>query len=260
MALKEKRVLVTRAREQAAALVRALNRKGAIAVEIPAIRIVPAENLRSLCDAVIDRRKYDWLVFTSVNGVRFFFKEMSSRRGADTFLNRVNIAAIGPATVQALKEQGVTATAVPLEYRGEAVANTIIDRYNGNLEGVSALLFRAEGSREVLPEMLRRAGATVDVVEAYRAELPPKHDAERLLATLEQKKIDVVTFTSSSTVINTLKMLGEDAPRLLSDLTIASIGPITTDTALKHGLRVAVTATDYTIDGLVDVLDDYFTG
>jgi len=259
MSLSGKRVLVTRAKDQASALARALRDKGAVAVEVPVIRIEPTENLHLLF-ATKELNEYDWLVFTSANGVRLFFSvSLFWERNVDG-LAGIRVAAIGPATANALRDQGVVVDTVPSEYRGEAVAQAIIDHHRGDLSNVSVLLFRAEGARQILPEMLRQAGGRVDVIEAYRAEPPSKEEAVRLRSILDKHELDVATFTSSSTVSNTINMLGENALGLLSDLTIASIGPITTNTAKKCGLRVDLTATEYTIDGLVKALDDYFKG
>lgn len=260
MSLSGKRVLVTRAKDQASALANALRSKGAIAVEVPVIRIEPTENLHLLFAAIKELSDYDWMVFTSANGVRIFFSvSLFWERNVDS-LKGIHVAAIGPATAKALHEHGVVVDSTPSEYRGEAVAQAIIDHHQGDLSGVSVLLFRAEGARQILPEMLQQAGARVDIIEAYRAEPPSEEDAAQLRAILRERELDVATFTSSSTVHNTVKILGDDAVRLLSGLTIASIGPITTDTAIKCGLQVDITATQYTIDGLVKALDDYFGG
>ncbi len=260
MSLAGKRVLVTRAKEQASALANALSDKGAVPVEVPVIRIVPTENLHLLFAAIKEPREIDWVVFTSANGVRLFFSEGGSHGYDVNWLKDRRVAAIGPATAKALRDQGVQVDSLPSEYRGEAVARAIIDQHRGDLSGISVLLFRAEGARPILPEMLQQAGGRVDIIEAYRAQLPAKQDAAHLRAILENTELDAATFTSSSTVSNTIKMLGDDAVRLLSGLTIASIGPITTDTALQYGLRVDVTALEYTIDGLVKALDDFFKG
>lgn len=261
MSLSGKRVLVTRAKEQASTLASALHDKGAVAVEVPVIRIVPTENLRQLFASIKEPHAYDWVVFTSANGVRLFFSVGACYDvyGYDVdWLKNRRVAAIGPATAKALFDQGVVVDSIPTEFRGEAVAQAIIDQHEGDLAGKSIMLFRAEGARQVLPEMLRQAGGRVDIIEAYRAEPPSEQDAAHLRSILENGELDVATFTSSSTVKNTIEMLGDGAIESLSDLTIASIGPITTDTALKYGLRVDVTASEYTIDGLVKALDDYF--
>jgi uroporphyrinogen III methyltransferase/synthase len=260
MSLSGKRVLVTRAKEQASALASALREKGAIAVQVPVIQIVPTENLHLRFAAIKEPREYDWVVFTSANGVRLFFSEGASYGHHADWLKGTRVAAIGPATAKALRDQGAVVESIPSEYRGEAVAQAIIDYHRGDLSGISVLLFRAEGARQILPEMLQQAGGRVEIIEAYLALPSSEQDAAHLRAILEKNQLDAVTFTSSSTVSNTIKMLGDDAFKLLSGLTIASIGPITTDTALKYGLRVDVTASQYTVDGLVKALDDYFTG
>ena len=123
------------------------------------------------------------------------------------------------------------------------------------MHGVSVLLARAAVARDALPDMLRGAGARVDVVAAYRTLPADEADSARLCSAIETGAVDAVTFTSSSTVDNTMRMLGHDAKRLLERLTVASIGPITTETAERHGLRVDVTASEYTVPGLVAALE-----
>jgi uroporphyrinogen III methyltransferase/synthase len=201
-------------------------------------------------------------VFTSVNGVEAFFAELAVLRSDGHSAKRLAaaVAAIGPATAEALGAHGLAATVVPSEYRGEAVAEAIKSRAGSNLSGVSILLPRAAGAREVLPEMLRQAGARVDVVDAYQALAPSEDQAVILRELVERREVDVVTFTSSSTVNNTAAMLGPRAAQMLAPLTVASIGPITTETAQKHALRVDVTAAEYTIPGLVAALQAYFAG
>jgi uroporphyrinogen III methyltransferase/synthase len=255
MGLNGKRVLVTRAKAQAASLVDALVAVGAKPVAVPVIRIAPPADPEMLARAVARVNDYDWLVFTSVNGVEVFFAERSRFQSKPI---GAKIAAIGPSTAEALRAHGVTAEVIPDEYRGEAVAEAIRLRSGASLREASILLPRAAGAREALPEMLREAGARVDVVEAYRVLAPQPEDGERLCDLLQRGEIDVATFTSSSTVSNTVAMLGAQAVSLLTPLVVASIGPITTETAKKHSLRVDVTASEYTIQGLVAALQSYF--
>lgn len=256
MGLNGKRVLVTRAKAQAASLVDALIAVGAKPVAVPTIRIAPPADPQTLTRAVARVNDYDWLIFTSVNGVEAFFAERS-RLPSEPI--GAKIAAIGPSTAEALRAHGLAAEVVPDEYRGEAVAEAIRSRSGTSLRKASILLPRAAGAREALPEMLRQAGARVDVVEAYRALAPQPKDAERLRGLLQRREIDVATFTASSTVSNTVAMLGSQAVSLLAPLVVASIGPITTETAKKHSLRVDVTASQYTIQGLVAALQSYFS-
>ena len=260
MSLRGKRVLVTRAKQQSAAFVEVLVAAGAEPVVVPTIILAPPADPEKFSTAVAHAHAYDFIVFTSVNGVEAFFSErralLLDASAAEPL--RATIAAIGPATAEALSAHGMVAEVVPPEYRGEAVAKAIQQRAGGDLTGLSVLLPRAAGAREVLPEMLRHAGARVDVVDAYRALAPDRAEAEKLRELVEHRAVEVVTFTSSSTVSNTVAMLGPRAAALLEPLTVASIGPITTETAEKHALRVDVTATEYTIAGLIAALQAYY--
>jgi uroporphyrinogen III methyltransferase/synthase len=253
------RVLVTRAAEQAESLAQALRERGAAAIELPMIRIEPPRDAAPLTAAVQALRSYHWLVFTSQNGVRAFFAELA-RQGFDSRqLHGLRIAAIGPSTAEALEPYGVRADLVPSSFRGEALAESMLREQGDTMQGVRVLLPRAAVARDVLPETLRAAGASVDVVEAYRTEGATPEAAAYLRQLIERKELDVIAFTASSTVQHTLAAIGEDAAQRLQGLTFASIGPITTDTATAHGLHVALTADEYTIPGLVAALEHHYS-
>ena len=255
-----KRVLVTRPLDQAEPLCVALREAGAEPRVHPAIRIVAPSDPARLPQAIRELESYRWLVLTSANGVEAFFTALQDAGGDARRLGRTQVAAIGPATAEALRAHGVRADVVPTEYRGEEVARGIIAAAGGSLEGQRVLLPRAQVAREALPQMLREAGAQVDVVPAYRAEPPGPEQAAALRAEIESGEVQVATFTSSSTVHNTVAALGADAVRLLSGLTVASIGPITTQTAEQLGIRVDVSATDYTVPGLLQALCSHARG
>jgi uroporphyrinogen III methyltransferase/synthase len=256
--LEGKRVLVTRAEHQAEKLGAALRRAGAKPVAVPVIRIAPPSDPGEFERAVANAGDFDWLIFTSVNGVEAFFEEREKGGAPARGLPGHRVAAIGPATAAALEKRGVAPDVVPPEYRGESVAEAIVESNGGGLSGVSLLIPRAAGAREALPRMLREAGGRVEVVDAYRMLIPGDREVRRLTSLLENGEIDVITFTSSSTVTHTADMLGENAERLLNGLIVASIGPITTRTAWERGLRVDVTATEYTVEGLVGAMKEYF--
>ena len=253
------RVLVTRAAEQAESLAQALRERGAATIELPMIRIEPPRDAAPLAAAVQALRSYHWLVFTSQNGVRAFFAELA-RQGFDSRqLHGLRIAAIGPSTAEALEPYGVRADLVPSSFRGEALAESMLREQGDTIRGVRVLLPRAAVARDVLPDTLRAAGASVDVVEAYRTEGASAEAAARLRQLIEQNELDVIAFTASSTVQHTLAAIGEDAAQRLQGLTLVSIGPITTDTATTHGLHVALTADEYTIPGLVAALEHHYS-
>lgn len=255
------RVLVTRAVEQADSLAQALSERGAAAIELPMIRIEPPLDSAPLTAAIANLRSYRWLVFTSQNGVRAFFAELA-RQGLDSRqLFGLRIAAIGPSTAQALVPHGVRCDVMPeSSFRGEALAESMLrEQGDTTMQGVRVLLPRAAVARDVLPDTLRAAGAVVDVVEAYRTLGASAEASDALKQLIERGELDVIAFTASSTVQHTLAALGEDAAQRLRGLTLASIGPITTDTATAHGLHVTLTAEEYTIPGLVAALELHYS-
>jgi uroporphyrinogen-III synthase len=279
--LQSKRVLVTRTREQASHLSKLLQASGAIPVEFPTIRIVPPQDW-SLLDTALKRlyfseqehqqaasRPYDWLVFTSANGVHICLERLISLGYDPRALKNVRVATIGPATAAALATYGITADLVPGEYIAESVAAALIDdaRQRGTtIAGQHLLLARAAEARKVLVTELQAAGAIVDEVAAYYT-LAVAGDDERgqeIVRLLRERQLDILTFTSSSTVRNFVSWLKDctqatpassgDLASLLDQLTIASIGPITSQTARDLGLHVDVEARKFTIDGLVEAL------
>ncbi|MCY3961956.1 MAG: uroporphyrinogen-III C-methyltransferase [bacterium] len=241
-----RRIVVTRARPQAAALAADLRRRGAEAVELPAIEFEPPEDLDRLVRAADEVGIYDWVVFTSPTGVAQFFEHLRDAR----VLGGVQVAAIGPGTAAALADRNVVADLVPEQYVAEALLEALSDEVGPDGPG-RVLIPRAETARDVLPDGLAAAGWDVDVVPAYRTVAPaPDPDTAAVLAEAE-----VITFTSSSTVTNFVDTYGIDAvPKV-----VATIGPITTATARNQGLEVTVEATDHTVPGLVAALEDFFT-
>ncbi|MFH1984107.1 MAG: uroporphyrinogen-III C-methyltransferase [Pseudomonadota bacterium] len=252
-----KRIVVTRAREQASHLVERLQALGAECLEIPTIRIAAPEDWAPLDAAIADLEQYQWIVFTSVNGVKYFFQRLFSL-GADVRrLHRAKIAVIGPATRDKLMEFGIRADILPESYRAESVVAAFA---NETVAGSRVLLPRALEARSVLPEALTRMGARVDDVCAYRT-LLDSDGGDELLTALENAQIDMVTFTSSSTATNFKALLPEGRlAELMAPVTAASIGPITTETAEALGFTVALTADDYTIPGLCEAILKYYAG
>jgi uroporphyrinogen III methyltransferase/synthase len=239
-------------------MAQALRDAGADPLHIPAIHIAPPQDPTPLSRAVEALPDYDWVVFTSTNGVDRFFAELAAQGGDARRLGSARIAAIGPATAERIQTHGVRPDVTPDEHRGEAVAEAILSHHDGHMSALSVLLPRAAVARDALPDALRQAGARVDVVEAYRTEAPDAATRERLRAAIADGEADVIAFTSSSTVQHTVAALGPDAAERLSALTVASIGPITSDTARDLGVRVDVTADRYTVGGLIDALERHF--
>ncbi len=250
-----RRIVVTRAREQASDLVERLTRMGADCMECPTIEVVPPADWTPL-DAAIDRLPdYHWLVFTSVNGVRFFFDRLFERGLDVRALHHLRTAVIGPATRDALRGFGINSDIVPESYRAESVVSAFADT---DVAGSRILLPRAELARPVLPVELTRMGAEVDEITVYRT-VPVAGQADTLIPLLENGDIDMVTFTSSSTVTNFIDMLPpESRSSLMAGVAVASIGPVTTETATALGVTVTVTADTYTIPGLCDAIRGFF--
>lgn len=252
-----KRIVVTRAREQASDFVARLSDLGAECVEFPTIEVIPPLSWKDLDRAVGELETYQWLVFTSVNGVKYFFERLENSRKDVRDLKGIRIAAIGPKTADAVRQRGVRADLVPDEYRAEAVVEAFRKR---GVQGSRMLLPRAAEAREVLPQELEKMGAAVDGVEAYRTVMP-EGAKDEIRAMLEKGDIHLVTFTSSSTVKNFMDMFEKEGDRLLKwmeKVTVACIGPVTAKTVEERGLSVGITALDYTIEGLTKAIVDYF--
>jgi uroporphyrinogen III methyltransferase/synthase len=248
-------VLITRAREQASDFKVLLEELGARCIEFPTIGICAPPSWEPLDGAIRNLAEYDWVIFTSVNGVRYFIERLLSAGRDARELKGVRIAAIGPKTAEALESVMLRPDLVPSEYRAEGLLEAL-----GEL-GVRSkrfLIARAETAREILPEKLREAGALVDVVPAYRTVLP-RQDAGKIGALLRNCEIDCITFTSSSTVSNFFALVQKEDVMCCADRTaVACIGPITAETASKFGLKTSIMPSEYTIRGLVDSIVSYF--
>ena len=255
-----KRVLVTRSREQAGELVELLEDLGAEAIEAPSIRIVPPADFTALDEACRAAGTYDWIVFTSANGVDAFMRRLLAGPGDVRQLKGPRLCTIGPATSDRLARYGIKVDLMPVEYRAEAVLDAL--RAHGELRGKRVLLPRADIAREVLAEELRRAGAEVTEVAAYRTVREPlavegELDIYKMLL---DGQIDVVMFTSASTVRNFAQSLGEDqAADLLHSTVVACIGPVTAEAAQRLGITTDVTPDDYTIPALVQAIVEHFS-
>ena len=250
--LSGKRVLVTRSKSQASTLSQMLLERGAQPFELPAIAIRPLEDNTGLDDAIRNLKSFHWVIFTSVNGVEAFFKRMSVLNLDSRALHGRKIGAIGPATSTALRSHGLTADYCPPVYTGAGLLNglktlRIKDRH--------FLLPRADIADSDLSDGIRNLGGRVHEVAAYHT-LPDYTAVDKAVEMVQQGKIDIITFTSSSTVSNFMSALGRH--RLPPGLVIACIGPKTAETALKAGLKVDITAREQTIPGLVAALEQYF--
>jgi uroporphyrinogen III methyltransferase/synthase len=246
-----RRIVITRTRRQAGTLSGKLRALGAEVFEIPAIRIGPPPNLMEFGELVRDAYQYDWVVFSSVNGVEAFFEMFFKLYKDARDIGNVRIAAIGPATAGRVRDFHLNVDLQPSEFVAEAVVKAF--KEEGSIENLKFLVVRAEKSRDVLPKRLTALGGIVDEAIAYQT-LPETADEAGALKRFRSEGADIITFTSSSTVENFMNF---KLP-WPAGLQTASIGPITSDTMRKHGLRVDVQAAQYDIDGLVAAILDRF--
>jgi uroporphyrinogen III methyltransferase/synthase len=248
-------VVVTRPRAQAQAFASLLEEAGATVLLVPTIVIEPPASWEPL-DRALDRiDDYRWAVFTSVNGVEMTRRRLEERGRAADVLRGRRLAAIGPATAGALRDLGLAPEVVPEEYVAEGLA----ERLRGLMRpGERVLLARAADTRDVLVRELEAAGALVDEVPAYRTR-PAHGDAEELRGALAEGRVDVVTFTSSSTVRHFAGLFPSgDLPRLLSGVAIACIGPVTRATAGELGLEARIVPREYTIPALAHAICQHY--
>jgi uroporphyrinogen-III synthase len=247
------RVLIGRAKHQASALSEQVQALGAQVLEIPFIEIRKPRSYRLLDEALINIQNYDWLILTSVNGVEAVWERIQKLRLPATKLKHLKIAAIGPATKKAVEERGVKVQVVPKQYVAESVVKSLRKR----VAGKRVLLARARVARDVIPRELRKAGATVDVVEAYETVIP-KSSRDRLRKALRNPKLrpTIATFTSSSMARNFVALAGARAAQtaVKNGLRIASIGSITSASLREFQLPIHAEAKKFTIPGLVKAL------
>ncbi len=253
-----KKIVVTRAREQASALSDLLRARGAEPLEFPAIQIARIEETTDLDTALgnLDSpNSYDWVVFTSTNTVPVLAERLEALKLDARAFHAVRIAAIGPATAEAVRQHlGLRADFVP----SEAVAEAVLAEWpDSDVIGKRILLPRALEAREILPEQWRALGATVDVIPVYETRMDGAA-SDHLRTLLQNGEIDILTFTASSTVRNFAQALGASLSSLVGTTTIAAIGPVTAQTLREFGLTVAIEATEHTIPGLVAAIEQHY--
>jgi uroporphyrinogen-III synthase len=244
------RILVSRTRQQAGVLTEGLRALGAEVYEIPFIEIRPPRSFKALDESLKLVAEYEWLILTSVNGVRAMFDRMALLNISRRALAHLNIAAIGPATRAAIEREGLKVAVTPREYVAEAIVESLADKVSGK----RVLLCRAKIARDVIPRELRQMGAFLDVVEAYETVIPQSSRVElRAVLRDPRRRPHVITFTSSSTVNNYVALLGirSGHSQLVEGVLNASIGPVTSDTLRHFQLSVDVQAAEYTIPGLI---------
>jgi uroporphyrinogen III methyltransferase/synthase len=246
------RVLVTRPLHQASGLAQRLRDAGAEPICVPAITIAPPEDRGPLLSLARELDRYDWVVFTSANGVAALFDALAEQALDARAFGGAKVLAIGTATAASLEKRGIRADSIPGEFRGEAAADALVTALGEGIGRSAIAIPRAEIARDVLPDRLRAAGAHVDIITAYRNVARPE-DQARIAELLRSGEIDVLTLTAPSTLRSVLDALDGDAS-VLASVTLASIGPVTTEAATIAGLRVDVSAATYTEAGLCDAL------
>lgn len=249
-----KTVVITRALEQAPEFARLLEEQGAEVVAFPTIQILPPKSWDPLDKALREISRYDWILFTSINGVKGFFDRLKALGGDVRDLKGLRIGAIGPKTSGLLSQFGLRVDAFPEEYRAEALAEVV-----GEVKGCRVLLARAEEGRDVLPKTLEEKGAAVTLVPVYRT-VKTRRSATDIKRRLLEGDIDVITFTSSSTVDGFMQhFTGHERRRVFEQTKAAAIGPITAATLRSHGIRPAIRANRYTIEALANAIVKYYT-
>ncbi|MGA7279951.1 MAG: uroporphyrinogen-III C-methyltransferase [Desulfocapsaceae bacterium] len=260
-ALFGKRIIVTRTRDQASELVAGLEEHGASCYECSTISIEPVEDYQILDEALEMIDEYHWILFTSLNGVIYFFKRLYDKGLDARDLKGPDIGVVGKSTADLLLKYGVNADLIPPVFTGEGLAESLLDQ---GVEGRSVLIPRAVEGREILPETLRGAGAQVTIAPLYK-NIAPGGRRDELRAELESGGVDMVTFTSSSTVRNFLTMVDaenqEELERLMAGVKIAAIGPITAKTVTDSGLKVSVQPATHTIEAMIaEIIEFYRSG
>jgi uroporphyrinogen III methyltransferase/synthase len=245
-----KTVVVTRKGDQAESMMDRLQELGAEPFFFPVIETIAPDDWSPLDDALNNLSQYDGLIFTSVNGVRFFADRLKAIEQDIRELKGIRIFTIGPKTAEAVRDLGIRVDVVPENFVAESLIESI-----ENIKGQRFLLPRAKVAREILPEQLRKMGAVVDVVPAYQTILPSP-STSALEKRLKEGSIDVITFTSSSTVKNFLTLMGDKSE--IKKAKIACIGPITAKTAQDAGLNVDIMPEQYTVSSLLDAIEIFF--
>lgn len=250
-----KRILVTRTMEQAGAFTSILEAAGAEPVAFPTIKTVPPPSWAPLDKAIKRLSTYDWAIFTSVNGVKYFYERLRKLDRDIRELKGVKLCAIGPRTAEEIRALGINVDMTPKKFIAEAVLEALGKR---GIKGKRFLLARAMQAREILPTEIKRLGGHIDVVPSYRT-IRPRKDLQAARELLQSGGIDVVTFTSSSTVTNFARMFKRsELPGLLKTVKVACIGPVTAETARELGLEVDIMPKNYTIPALTGAMEEYY--
>lgn len=254
--LEGKKIVITRPAEQADGFSERICSLGGVPVKFPVIAVAPPDSWAAADSAIDHLERYEWILFTSVNGVHAFIgRVLEHNRGIKEALAWVKICTVGLRTAEAVEQHGLQVDFVPGEFRAEAIVAGFQEM---GASGEKILIPRAQIGREILPEELVRMGMRVDVVPVYKI-IRPETDASWLKTMLRNREIDVVTFTSGSCVRNFIEILGtEEYKILLKGIKIACISPVTVDAVRKYHLEADIVPDNYTVDDLVDAIVRYY--
>jgi uroporphyrinogen III methyltransferase/synthase len=253
--LKGKHILITRPAEQAKDFFEALKAQGAEPISFPTIRIISPRDWVKVDNAIENLTTYDVLILTSVNGVKFFFQRLKEKGKNIGSLKKLKMVAIGPTTAAAIERRHLRVDIVPPKFQAESVVEVLEKK---GITGKRFLLPRAEKARDVLPKEITKRGGHIDVVTVYRTD-KGEGNIQEVKELFRKRLIHVITFTSSSTVKNFVELLAEkNISKMIKGAVVASIGPITADTAASLGIRTDIMPKNYTIPGLVKAISEYF--
>ena len=253
--LQGKKILITRPAQQARDFVELLKAHGAEPISFPTIRIIPPRGWSRVDKAIANLSGYDTIIFTSVNGVKFFFQRLKDTGKEKRIFKKMRLVAIGPKTAAAIEEFQVRVDVVPKKFQAESIIEALEKE---GITGKRFLLPRAEKARDILPKAIRKRGGDIDVVTVYRTG-KGEGNTQEVKELFRKKLIDVITFTSSSTVQNFVELLaGKNISKVIKGVVVASIGPITAATALSLGIKTDIMPPRYTVPGLVKAIVQYF--
>ncbi len=250
-----KKILITRSREQSRKMAESVTKAGGEPILFPTIAIEDVKDFNYLDEAINSISRYDWVIFTSVNGVERFFKRFFTLSNDIRQLSGPRIGAIGPITAAKLKDKHLHVELIAQEFVAEGLLESL---EKIGVPGKRFLIPRAEKAREILPDGLTKLGGKVDVVSVYRTVLPSNDDVQSVVRMIDDGEIDAITFTSSSTVSHFMKLVEPEGNKLLEKVITASIGPVTSNTLREYGISPQIEASEYTIEGLISALKNYF--
>ena len=250
----KKKVLITRALDQAGDFAALLEERGFIPLTFPTIEFTPPEDTEKVAKTLRNISSFDWILLTSANGVKFFVESLEKIGPPALLLKNIKVCAVGPKTAESAEKSGLTTDLIPEDYQAEGVLHALA---GVGIEGKNILFPRAEEGRDVLPDGLERMGASVELVSVYRTIKPEGKEVK--LKTILEKGVDFITFTSGSTVRNFVSILGASNMHLLSDIKIACISEVTAKIAGNLGIKTDILPLQNTTYSLAEAIKNSLT-